>query len=136
MVSLTMLLGGCAATVQTLDGQRLRVGSKQHTDHVLAVFKRQNRTLTRLFDVYDSVNDEDAQRLDSAEQRLIEACETLNSVAVDHRDGRSTDLGVLLGVSSTVQACDQATRDADQLILEFNQPPTAAAVTTSRWQPA
>ena len=132
LVSLALFLGGCVGSVQTLDGQRLRVGSKQYSDYVLAVFKRQNSTLTELFDVYDTVNAEDAERLDTAEQRMIEACETLNSVAVDHRDGKSTDLGVLLSISSSVRACDQATRDADQLIREFSEQPASVMVNEIR----
>ena len=132
LVSLALFLGGCVGSVQTLDGQRLRVGSKQYSDYVLAVFKRQNSTLTELFDVYDTVNGEDAERLDTAEQRMIEACETLNSVAVDNRDGKSTDLGVLLSISSSVRACDQATRDADQLIREFSEQPASVMVNEIR----
>ena len=132
LVSLVLLIAGCAGTVQTLDGQRLRVGSKQYSDHVMAVFKHQNSTLTELFDVYDTVNAEDAERLDTAEQRMIEACETLNSVAVDHRDGKSTDLGVLLSISSSVRACDQATRDANQLIRELSEQPAASIANDSQ----
>lgn len=113
-------LSGCASTIKTLDGEHLLVGSSQFRDHVANVFKRHNSTLTVLFDVLEQVDAEDAVRLDIAEQRMIEACETLNSAAAAQRDGKVPSARILLTISSTISACDQATDDADQLIREIS----------------
>ena len=123
LVLLTQTLSGCASTIKTLDGTRLQVGSSQFRDHVFDVFKRHNNTLTVLFDMLEQVNDADALRLDRAEQRMIEACEKLNSAAAAQRDGKIPSAGVLLTISSTIRECDQATFEADQLIREINSRP-------------
>ena len=68
-----VLLGGCATTIETLEGERLRIDSPQFRDYALSVFKRNNSTLTTLFDVLEQVDDADAARLDQAELRMIEA---------------------------------------------------------------
>lgn len=120
---LTLVLGGCATTVRTLDGEPIRVGSERFREHALAVFKRQNSTLTAIFDAFEQADDEEASRLDSAEQRMIEACESLNSAAASQRDGESLGVGVLLGISSTIRPCDEATFNADQLVREIQVAP-------------
>ena len=116
----TLVLGGCASTIKTREGERLLVGSPQFRDYAEAVFKRQNSTLTELFDVLEQIDDEDAARLDVAELRMIEACETLNSAAATQRDGKSLSAKVLLTISSTIRPCDEATFDTDQLIREVS----------------
>lgn len=116
---LSLIVSGCVSTVKTLDGEQLRVGSPQFRDHALAVFKRNNSTLTELFDVFEQANEEEAAKLDLAEQRMIEACEALNSAAAAQRDGNKLDARTLLTISSTIRPCDEATFEADQLIREI-----------------
>jgi len=112
--------GACATTIETLDGERVRVDSSQFRDYALGVFKRNNNTLTVLFDVLEQVDDVDALRLDQAEQRMIEACETLNSAAAAQRDGKKLGVRMLRTISSTIRPCDEATHETDQLIAEIS----------------
>jgi len=120
LVVLLQFPSGCASTIKTLEGERLVVGSPQFRDHAFAVFKRHNSALTALFDASEQVDDADAVRLDRAEQHMIEACEKLNGAAAAQRDGESPGIGILLSVSSTIRACDQATFEAEELIREFS----------------
>jgi len=48
VVMFTLISSGCASTIETLDGRRLRIGSPQFSDYALDVFKRNNSTLTAL----------------------------------------------------------------------------------------
>ncbi len=116
----TLILGSCVSTVERLDGKRLRVGSPEFRDYALDVFKRNNSTLTVLFDAIDQAGDEDALRLEIAEEQMIEACETLNSAAAARRDGKQLGVGILRTISSTIRPCDEATSEADQLIMEIS----------------
>jgi len=118
-ILLVVLLGGCATTIETLEGERLRIDSPQFRDYALGVFKRNNSTLTTLFDVLEQVDDADAARLDQAELRMIEACETLNSAAAAQRDGKKLGVRILRTISSTVRPCDEATHETNQLIQEI-----------------
>jgi len=119
IVALSQIVSGCVSTVKTLDGESLRVGSPEFRDHAEAVFKRNNSTLTELFEAFELASDEDAARLDLAEQRLIEACETLNRAAAAQRDGQKLGTSTLLTISSTIRPCDEATFETDQLIREI-----------------
>lgn len=118
------LLSGCVTTT-TLEGERLRVGSSQFRDHAISVFKSQNSTLTELFDVLETANDEEATRIDQAELNMIEACETLNSAAAAQRDGKKLSVRILSDISSDIRSCDEATRAANQLLLELSPSSTA-----------
>lgn len=118
-ILLVVLLGGCATTIETLEGERLRIDSPQFRDYALGVFKRNNSTLTTLFDVLEQVDDADAARLDQAELRMIEACETLNSAAAAQRDGKKLGVRILRTISSTVRPCDEATQETNLLIQEI-----------------
>ena len=123
LVILTQLSSGCVTTT-TLEGERLRIGSSQFRDHALSVFKAQNSTLTELFDVLETADDEDATRIDDAELRMIEACETLNSAAAAQRDGKKLSLRILSNIYSDIRSCDEATQAANQLIRELSPAPS------------
>jgi len=125
---LILVLGGCALTVETLRGDRLWVGSPQFSEYAEDVFRRNNSTLTTLFDALELANDEDALKLEAAEERMIGACESLNSVAAAKRDGKELGFRVLRTISSTIRPCDEATQDTEQLIAEI----TALSVTAVR----
>ena len=114
------ILSGCVTTVQTREGENLRVGSEPFREHAIAVFKRQNSALTALFDVFDLANEDEAERLDFAEQRMINECETLNSAAAKTRDGKTLGAQILLTISSTIRPCEDATFDAEQLIRKIS----------------
>ena len=73
-----------------------------------------------MFDAIDQAGDEDALRLEIAEEQMIEACETLNSAAAARRDGKQLGVGILRTISSTIRPCDEATSEADQLIMEIS----------------
>jgi len=123
VVLLMLIPIGCASTIETRDGERLKVGSQQFRDYALQVFKRNNSTLTGLFDVLEQADDEDALRLELAEERMIEACETLNSAAAATRDGKQLGAGILRTISSSIRSCDEATYDTDRLIEEISSVP-------------
>jgi len=104
------ILSGCVTTVQTREGR----------EHAFEVFKRQNRALTALFDVFDLADEDEAEQLDSVEQRMISECETLNSAATKTRDGKTLGAQILLTISSTIRPCEDATFDAEQLIRKIS----------------
>jgi hypothetical protein len=101
-------------SVTTLDGERLSMTSLEFRTYAEAVFREQNRVGTELafaLEAYDLVP-ADALSLESAEERLLAACEGLNEVAVGRREGR--DLGRLRQASAARRApqCERAARDA------------------------
>ena len=116
----TLILVGCASTIETLDGKLLRIGSPEFRSYALDVFKRNNSTLTVLFDAIEQADDENALRLELAEESVVEACETLNSAAAARRDGKQLGAGILRTISSTIRPCDAATNEADRLIMEVS----------------
>ena len=120
VIFVSLLVAGCIAPVKTRQGEQLPVGSERFQAHALEVFKRQNNALTALFDVIDQASNEDAVRLEFAEQRLIEECETLNNAAAKRRDGEVLGPRILLNISSTIYPCDLATFKAEELIREID----------------
>ena len=114
-MALLLLLCGCA-TITTPSGDTLLRGGPEFRDYAADVFRRQNATLTSLFDAFEYADDADAAELDLAEQSMIESCAALNSAASARRDGKELDISTLKRVADSIVACDTATLEAEQLI--------------------
>ena len=122
MPGLAVLAAACTS-VTTLEGERLSMTSLEFRAYAEAVFREQNRVATELAFALEArdLAPADAARLESAEQRLLGACEGLNDIAVGRREGR--DLGRLQQASAARRApqCERAARDAAGLIESIRQ---------------
>ena len=115
LIALLLQLCGCA-TITTPSGDVLLRGGPEFRDYAAEVFRRQNATLTSMFDAFEYADDAEAAELDRAEQRMIESCAALNSAASARRDGRNLDVSTLKRVADSIVVCDTATLEAEQLI--------------------
>jgi hypothetical protein len=111
VASFTLLaLGGCAS-VSTVDGTRLALGSDEFRGYVERVFREQNRVAD---EVAFALEEPDGARepLAAAEQRLLEACAGVNELATARRDQRRLGMRGSLRAARTVPRCEGETRAA------------------------
>ena len=86
------------------------------------VFRKQNRVMSRLMmtplEDDDSLSSSTLTRLENAEQRMNEACASLNQVASARSRGEDTSLQLENEVRETVRDCDSAARRLETLLDE------------------
>lgn len=108
-----LLAVGCAP-VTTLDGERLALTSEAFRTYVESVFRKQNAVATDLtFALEDEgLSEADSAVLESAEAALLAACEGLNELAAERRDGEKP--GGIRAAKAARQApqCELAARNA------------------------
>ncbi len=117
-LALLLTLGGCA-TVETLDGRRLRVTSDEFRDYAQEVFRRHNRVISDLLNALDVLErDEPAlhARLLAAEAAMLKACAALNERALAARDQDDGASRARLAVARSVPGCDERTRAVEKLL--------------------
>lgn len=117
-LALALTLGGCA-TVETLDGRRLRVTSGEFRDYAQAVFRRHNRVVSDLLNALDVLErDEPAlhARLLAAEAAMLKACAALNERALAARDQDDGASRARVAVARSVPRCDEQTRAVEKLL--------------------
>jgi hypothetical protein len=117
-------LGACAS-VTSVDGTRLRMGSDAFAAYVESVFRAQNTVATELAFALDEADPgtERFERLETVETELIAACAGLNELAVRRRDGRAAGGLRGAGAARSAPACERATRTAGEA-LEAAAPPS------------
>lgn len=106
-----LMLGGCAGSLKTADGERLRLRSDEFRSYAEAVFRSQNRVATDIAfaleepELYD---DAAIARLETADQMLFEACMALNEMAARRRDQRGRRIFADARAARTVPQCERA----------------------------
>lgn len=107
-------LGGCAGTLMTTDGQRLRLRSEEFAQWAEDVFRLQNRVLDALAFALDA--QPDAPELLQAEERVLDACADMNELARRRQRGAGTRVFEDLGAARSVPACEAAAAAAAQTL--------------------
>ena len=93
-------------------------------DDAARVFRDHNQVASELLLTLTDLADaapEHFDRLAGAEQRMLEACEDLNALAVAHRDERAPTLAGGLGIRRVLRDCEQSTAEVEALLAELSQ---------------
>jgi len=119
-----ILLGGCIVPVpKGHNPLALRFMSQENLrSYSEAVFRRHNQATTRLMMApleVESLSSAALTRLENAEQRMNEACSSLNAVASARASDTDTGLALENEVRQTVRVCDAATQRVEALLDEF-----------------
>ncbi len=123
LTALCLLLLACAPIVQTSDGRALRATSAAFRDYTSSVFRRHNAASIAIVDAFDAVGNDDrtiVDELEEADDRMMRACEPLNTLAIARRDGKELDVSALRAVADAVPLCDHATTHAELLISNLS----------------
>lgn len=117
VVAAQAALSGCA-TVETADGDRLRMTSAEYRAYVETVFRAQNRVASDLaFALEDAAPGESSElALAAAEARLLEECASLNEIATRRRDDERTGLRRGVAAARAAPRCEAATRAAEGVL--------------------
>ena len=111
VVLLLLCSSGCAS-VRTVDGQNLRLGSDEFRDYVERVFREQNRVADAIAFALETPEAQDAE-LATSEQDLLAACAGVNELATARRDQRRLGLRSSVRAAKSVPNCERAARAAD-----------------------
>ena len=86
-----------------------------------AIFLYHNQLVSELILVSSDVTLSDAQliELEQAEALMVKACQPLNQVAADVRDGDKSGLGKRLRISTTLTECERQTKLVEQLLAKL-----------------
>lgn len=79
------LIGGCAGSLTTPDGERIALRSDAFADYAERVFRYQNEVLDTMAFALDTRGDDAA--LIAAEDRVLLSCAGLNDIAVRRQRG-------------------------------------------------
>jgi len=124
---IVLWLAGCIVPVPKGDNPlNVRLMSPDGLeDYAEKVFRHQNRIMTRLMmtplEDDDSLSSSTLTRLENAEQRMNDACASLNQVARARSRGEDTSLQLENEVRETVRDCDSAARLLETLLEEVQQ---------------
>lgn len=113
-----LISAGCAS-IETADGDALRMGSSEFREYAEQVFRLQNRVsdaLAELLDGREGRADATYARLEAADDALFDACAGLNEVAVRRRDQQPRRLFADARVARTVPGCERAALAAVALL--------------------
>jgi hypothetical protein len=112
---------GCALYVKTNDGNLVRTTSAEFNDYAAQVFRLHNEVTTTLAYALDDLefSDEDDgafNQLIEADDRMLQACSAVDTVAVARRDGEKVSLKQLNTAAKFIPDCEKATLEAQDLI--------------------
>ncbi len=99
-------LAGCAGSLLTADGERLRLRSEAFAEYAEGVFRLQNEVLDALAFALDERPEDSA--LVAAEDHVLEACAALNGAALRRQRGDGTRPLRDLGAARSVPECEAA----------------------------
>jgi hypothetical protein len=123
MALFSLMLAGCVASVETLDGTRHRITSDAFRGYAEHVFREQNRVASDLaFRMEDEqLAPKDLDLLEQAEARLLEDCRDLNEVAVRRRDGERRRPLADTRAARTVPGCERAVEAVGRMLAAPNR---------------
>ena len=107
-------VSGCAGTLATASGERLRISSAEFAEYAEEVFRLQNEVLDELAFALDEGPDDIG--LLNAEERVLEACSEINEVAVRRQRGGGVRPLRDMEAARTVPACEAAAVMASETI--------------------
>ncbi|MDT8399723.1 MAG: hypothetical protein RQ899_14030 [Pseudomonadales bacterium] len=118
MTALLLVLPACAPLVEIGDGRLVLTNSAAFRAYAEEVFRRHNMAAVAIIDALDAVGDEspDAAALEQADEEMLQACETLNLLAIARRDGKKVSRRQLRAIVPAVPRCSSATAHAESLI--------------------
>ena len=121
----SLISGGCIATVETLDGTRHRISSTAFRDYAAAVFREQNRVASALaFSMEEpALGEQELTALEAAESQLLDACGSLNEIAVRRRDDARRRPFADARAAKTVPDCERAIDAANQTLAATTDQP-------------
>ena len=108
------VLSGCAGSLATADGERLRISSAEFADYAEQVFRLQNEVLDALAFALDDYPDDIG--LLNAEEAVLEACVEINELAVRRQRGGGTRVVRDMRAAQGVPACDAAAVMASEVV--------------------
>jgi hypothetical protein len=114
-----LALSGCIVPVPGDDALDVEFMSRDELrDYSERVFRRHNRTVTRLMTAHSAadVSDRQVDRLERLERRMNRACESLNRIASMRARGEEPDLELENRVRRDVRTCDERTRRVQDLL--------------------
>lgn len=110
-LALAVCAAGCAGSVTTAGGARLRLTSAEFRAYVERVFREQNSAATELaFAIED--DDSSSAELALAEESLLAACAGLNRLATARRDQLRLGPGERASAAREAPRCEAATSAA------------------------
>lgn len=115
-------LSGCVIPVPGDDALDVEFMSRDELrDYSERVFRRHNRTVTRLMTALSAadVSDRETDRLERLERRMNRACKSLNRIASMRARGEDPDLELENRVRRDVRTCDERTRRVENLLEEL-----------------
>lgn len=117
----SVMLSGCVATVETLDGAAHRITSEAFRDYAEAVFREQNRIVSMLvFRMEDErVEPATLELLEQAEAQLLADCRDLNEVAVRRRDRERRRWVADARAAKTVPTCERAVDTVVRMLADL-----------------
>jgi hypothetical protein len=105
---------GCAGSLATADGERLRISSAAFADYAERVFRLQNEVLDEL--AFSLAERPDDIALLNAEEMLLEACADINEVAVRRQRGGGVRPLRDMEAAQSVPACESAAVMASEAV--------------------
>ena len=115
--ALTFALAGCSSIKTTSpDGELTTRSIDEFRVYVEQVFRRQNRigeVLIELETADGAVSESYMPDIALAEERMHDACESLNAAAIAVTEGRDVDLGLSMKIAKTVARCEHVTRELE-----------------------
>jgi hypothetical protein len=105
---------GCAGSLATGDGERLRISSAEFAEYAQDVFRLQNQVLDELAFALDERPDDIG--LQNAEETVLDACADINELAVRRQRGRGVRPLRDMEAARSVPACEAAAAMASEAI--------------------
>lgn len=123
VLAAALLVTACAIPVKRADENGVvymtRAELRAYAENV---FRKQNKALSQLMLLSHQAASRDDNvrwRLMAAEDRLLQACGTLNELAILRRDDRDADMKTRMRVPETVAKCEAEADRTEALIDEF-----------------
>lgn len=88
-----------------------------------AVFRHQNKLISRIMLLSDADVLPDNNRLENAEQSMNDACHLLNEYAEHESNGESMSLFFKRRVQASIENCDQKIQKLEALVAEIDKLP-------------
>jgi hypothetical protein len=127
---LTLTLAGCSTITTTApDGTVTTRDIDGFRHYVEDVFRRQNRIGDLLieFETADyTANESHISAVVLAEERMHEACQSLNAAALAVAEGRNVELGLSMRIVDSVARCEHAARELEMNLKRLSEDPFAA----------
>jgi hypothetical protein len=114
------LIAGCSGIhTHKASGEEIVMTQEEFSQYVEHVFRYHNQVMSELMEASadrPELESNEASELNTAEKKMLSACEPLNEVVSESLSGETVGINLKLDLADAVPACENASKQVEDLI--------------------